>query len=176
MPLKIPAIDDRDYREILQEALARIRVHNPEWTNFHPSDPGITILELFSFMTESLLYRSNLIPERNRYKFLSLLGIPLRPASAARGLVTFSIHSAPARSLTVPAGLQVWGGQVPFRTLDGLEILPIEIRVCYKRKLSTQRSEEIKARYGEIYGSEVDLTHDPLDGALALRTPEPAAG
>ena len=77
MPLTIPTLDNRRYQDLLNEALARISVHNPEWTNFNESDPGVTLLELFAFLTENLLYRSNQIPERNRRKFLSLLGIPL---------------------------------------------------------------------------------------------------
>ncbi|HVH13749.1 MAG TPA: hypothetical protein VM759_11885, partial [Longimicrobium sp.] len=74
MPLIVPRIDDRDYPRILSEAMARIPVHTPEWTNFNDADPGVTLLQLFAFMTDSLLYRANLIPERNRLKFLELLG------------------------------------------------------------------------------------------------------
>ena len=45
MPIKIPSLDDRKYQELLDEALARIPVHNPEWTNFNKSDPGVTLVE-----------------------------------------------------------------------------------------------------------------------------------
>ena len=90
MPLQIPNLDDRRYQELLDSALARIPVHTPEWTNFNRSDPGVTLIEVFAFLTESLLYRANQIPERNRRKFLSLLDIPLQPASSAKGIVAFS--------------------------------------------------------------------------------------
>jgi hypothetical protein len=50
-----PPIDSRSYQQILNEALARIPVHNPEWTNYNDSDPGVTILQLVAVMTESLL-------------------------------------------------------------------------------------------------------------------------
>jgi hypothetical protein len=36
MPLQIPTLDDRRYPELLDEALRRIPVHNPEWTNLTP--------------------------------------------------------------------------------------------------------------------------------------------
>ena len=65
MPLTLPAIDERRFGDLRDEALARIPVHNPEWTNFNKSDPGVTLIELFAFLTESLLYRANQIPERN---------------------------------------------------------------------------------------------------------------
>ena len=45
---------------------------------------GVTLLELFAFLGENLLYRANQIPERNRLKFLQLLNLPLQPATPAR--------------------------------------------------------------------------------------------
>ena len=62
MPLQIPSIDDRRYQDLVTEALARIPVHNPEWTNFNKSDPGVTLIELFAFLTENLLYRATRFP------------------------------------------------------------------------------------------------------------------
>src|ERR1700758_5106095 len=111
-----PTIDSRTYQDLVDEALARIPIHNPEWTNFNHSDPGVTLIELFAFLTENLLYRANQIPERNRLKFLSLLGIPLQPASAARGIVTFANERGPLRTFTLSPGLEVRAGSVPFRT------------------------------------------------------------
>src|ERR1043165_9090156 len=115
MPLQIPSIDNRRYQDLLNEALARIPVHNPEWTNFNKSDPGVTLVELFAFLTESLLYRANQIPERNRRKFLKLLGIPLLPASAAQGLVAFSNDRGPLETTTLATGFEVRAGQLAFR-------------------------------------------------------------
>ncbi len=66
MPLTLPVLDSRRYQDLLDEALARIPVHTPEWTNFNKSDPGVTILSVMAFLTESILYRANQIPERNR--------------------------------------------------------------------------------------------------------------
>src|SRR2546423_5747412 len=126
MPLTIPALDDRKYQDLLDEALARIPVHNPEWKNFNKSDPGVTLVELFAFLTENLLYRSNQVPERNRRKFLTLLGIPLQPGASARGVVTFTNERGPLRTLTFNEGLEVHAGPVPFRTEQGLDVLPIE--------------------------------------------------
>src|SRR5215831_19368854 len=101
MPLMIPTLDTRRYEDLLDEALARIPVHNPEWTNFNKSDPGVTLVEVFAFLTESLLYRANQIPERNRKKFLQLLGMGLQPASSASGLVSFSYSGGTPITLTL---------------------------------------------------------------------------
>lgn len=152
MPLTIPQIDDRSYQQLLDEALARIPVHNPEWTNFNKSDPGVTIIEVFAFLTENLLYRSNQIPERNRVKFLQLLGIPLRPASSARGLVTFANERGPLQTFTLGAGLEVRAGQVPFRTELGIDVLPVEAQVYYKRRLEDPPA-QVREYYQQLYAS-----------------------
>ncbi len=152
MPLTIPKIDDRDYRQILTEALTRISVHNPEWTNYNDSDPGVTMIQLFAFMTESLFYRSKLIPERNRIKFLKLLGIPSRAAAAARGIVTFDNSKGALETETLSKDLEVLAGQVPFRTMDGIDALPVEAQVYYKKNVSEdQISEESGNLYLQLY-------------------------
>jgi hypothetical protein len=152
MPLQIPTLDDRRYQDLLDEALARIPVHNPEWTNFNKSDPGVTLIEVFAFLTENLLYRSNQIPERNHRKFLTLLGVPLQPASSARGLVTLSNERGPLETLSLNDALEVRAGQVPFRTERGLDVLPIEAQCFYKRKLLNP-DQKLKDYYRLLYSS-----------------------
>jgi Baseplate J-like protein len=153
MPLIIPQLDDSTYSEILQEALVRIPVHNPEWTNFNDSDPGITLLQLFSFMTENLLYRANLIPERNRLKFLTLLGQTLTPASAAQGVVTIANERGPLQTVTLPANLPVTAGQVGFVTQNGLDILPVEMQAYYRQPLSEADQQSAQQTYGLLYST-----------------------
>ena len=152
MPLQIPTLDDRRYQQLLDEALARIPVHTPEWTNFNKSDPGVTLIEIFAFLTENLLYRSNQIPERNRRKFLQLLGIGLQPSSSARGLVTFSNDRGPLETVTLGKELEVRAGQIPFRTTQGLDVLPIEAQFVYKRELKDP-SNQLRAYYNQLYAS-----------------------
>jgi hypothetical protein len=152
MPIAIPRIDDRRYKDLLEEAVARIPIHNPEWTNFNRSDPGITLLELFAFLTENLLYRSNQIPERNRMKFLQLLGVPLRPAASAEGLVAFANAKGPLEALTLNAGLEVRAGEVPFRTEQGLDVLPVDARFFVKRERTDPDPDELRY-YAQLYAS-----------------------
>jgi Baseplate J-like protein len=146
------ALDTRSYQDLVDEALARVPIHNPEWTNFNRSDPGVTLIELFAFLTESLLYRANQIPERNRLAFLSLLGVPLQPASSARGVVTLSNDSGPQQAITLHEELEVRAGQVPFRTETGLDLLPVEARAYYKLP-QPDASDQIKEYYAALYAS-----------------------
>jgi hypothetical protein len=153
MPLIIPQLDDSTYSEILQEATARIAVHNPEWTNFNDSDPGMTLLQLFSFMTENLLYRANLIPERNRLKFLTLLGQTLTPPSAAQGVVTIENERGPLETVTLPSNLPMNAGQLGFVTQNGLDILPIEMQAYYRQPLAEEDQQSAQQTYGLLYST-----------------------
>lgn len=154
MPLEIPPIDERRYKELLQEAIARIPVYTPEWTNHYETDPGITLLELFAFMTENLLYRANQIPERNRLKFLQLLGINLQPGTVAQGIVSIHNEKGTLETITLNKDLEVRAGDVPFRTTMGLDVLPIEAQVYYKRPLPAPSKRQIDY-YTQLYASYV---------------------
>ena len=136
MPIQLPNLDDRNYRQLADEMLARVPVHTPEWTQFGEADPGGTLLELFAFLGENLLYRANQIPERNRLKFLQLLNLPLQPATPARAMVTVSNARGPLATETLSAGLVLKAGQIPFQTERGLEVLPLEGQAFFKRPLN----------------------------------------
>jgi len=153
MPIPAPTFDSRSYRELLNEALARIPVHNPEWTNFNDSDPGVTLLQLFAFMTESLIYRANLIPERNRRAFLRLLGVPLRAAAAASGLVSFDNPRGALKPILLHQEQKLCASKVPFCTQNSLQVLPITARLYYKSPLPTHKKTEVETHYRRLYAS-----------------------
>ncbi len=75
MALPIPNLDDRSFADLINEAKSLIPIYNKEWTNHNPSDPGITLLELFAWLCEMVIYRINQIPDENYRRFLKLLGI-----------------------------------------------------------------------------------------------------
>lgn len=152
MPLTTPVIDDRRFGQLVDETLARARVHTPEWTNFNQSDPGVTLVQLFSFLTENILYRANLTPERQRRKFLQLLRVPLAAASAAQGMVTIQNERGRQTTQMLAADLEVRAGAVPFRTQLAMDVLPVEARVFFKRKMA-QRSDELLSYYRLLYAS-----------------------
>lgn len=163
MPITPPAIDNRRFAQLVEDTLARASVHTPEWTNFNQSDPGVTLVQLFSFLTENLLYRANLVPERNYLKFLQLLRIPLAPASAAQGLVSFANERGAPRTETLAGDLEVRAGAVPFRTQLGLDVLPVEARVYFKRRIDAPSAELLDyyrllyASYQQAFPSDVQL-------------------
>ena len=167
MPITIPTLDDRRFQDLRDEAVAQIAVHNPEWTNYGKSDPGITLLELFAFFFENLAYRANQIPARNRLKFLTLLGMPLQPAASAQGLVTFSNDRGPRSTITLNDNIEVRAGRVPFRTTQGLDVLPVEGQVYFKRPVANPATTLVDY-YRQLYTA--FLGQPPTDGIQLYET------
>jgi predicted phage baseplate assembly protein len=109
-----PNLDDLKFqKDLVDEARRRINRYCPEWTDYNLSDPGITLIELFSWMTEMMVYRMNRVPERNYLKFLEMMGVQKSPASSARAELTFYLSVplpvTPGDDITavIPQGLEV---------------------------------------------------------------------
>jgi len=133
MPLTVPTLDDRNFDDLVRELLARIPGHTPEWTHPAPGDPGRTVLELFAWLVDTLLYRVNRIPERQRLAFLKLLHIPVRPATPARGLLVLDPSNPKKPEVaSVPVGTAVTG-PVPFETTGEIMVCPLEGEAYVKR-------------------------------------------
>ncbi len=73
MPIPIPSLDDRRFDDLVREARALIPAGAPEWTNHNASDPGVTLIELFAYITETLLYRLDRVTPDTIFAFLNLL-------------------------------------------------------------------------------------------------------
>ena len=146
MPILPPSLDDRRFDDLVEDLIARIPAHTPEWTNPRLGDPGRTLIELFAWLGDALLYRVNLIPERQRLVFLKLLGIQLRPAQPAQGIVSLSYAQPTELSATtlIPGGRIT--GAAPFETLNETTVLPVSGEAYIKRSLSDADA----VRMGEV--------------------------
>jgi predicted phage baseplate assembly protein len=107
MTLALPKLDDRQFQDIVDEAKKRIPYHCQEWTDHNVSDPGITLIELFAWMTDLILYRLNRIPERHYLEFLNLLGLKLHEPLPAKIPITFWLAKAAEIDHDISAGTEV---------------------------------------------------------------------
>lgn len=100
-------LDDRTFQDLVDECLLRIPRYCPEWTNYNPSDPGITLVELFAWMTDQMFQRFNQVPRRNYVAFLELLGVRLRPPNPAKTYLSFYLSGNLPETYRIPAGTEV---------------------------------------------------------------------
>ncbi|MEP7200609.1 MAG: putative baseplate assembly protein [Chloroflexota bacterium] len=136
MPLPVPNLDDRKFQDLVDEAKRRIPRYAPAWTDHNVSDPGITLVELFAWMTEQYIFRLNQVPDKHFITFLDLLGVQLQPAQPAKGDVTFTLSAAPSseRRAIIPAWTEVATERteteeaVIFTTDAEAEVVPPQLR------------------------------------------------
>jgi predicted phage baseplate assembly protein len=152
MPLQAPNLDTRSYDQLVQSARLRIPQYTPDWTDFNESDPGITLIELFAWLTEMMLYQMNQVPDRNYIKFLQLLGMELQPAQPAEAHLTFTTQAG-ADVSPITAGAQIaaqppaGGNQLIFETENGLDLirLPLSALQVYDGTSFTEVTQENQA-------------------------------
>jgi hypothetical protein len=177
MPLPTPILDDRSYQQLRDELVARIPVYAPEWTDHNASDPGVTLLELFAFLGEHLLFRFNQIPEATRLEFLRLLQIPLRPARPANALVAFKLTAKNPEGVLVPMATGLKAGAVPFETVDEVHVWPLTalgvVRLATDPPTSQEGIESVRAAIQARGGLAPD--EEPAHYLVTRVPPDPSA-
>jgi hypothetical protein len=81
------SFEEAAYREFAEVLGERVAARAPGWVDNNESDPGIVLIELFAFLTESLLYRANAIPERGRPSAARLAKFALALANHNAGVM-----------------------------------------------------------------------------------------
>ncbi len=99
-------LDDRTFQDLVEECMLRIPRYCPEWTNYNPSDPGITLIELFAWLTDQMLLRFNQVPRRQYVAFLEMLGVRLLPPSPAKTDITFYLTATLPNRYSIAAGTE----------------------------------------------------------------------
>lgn len=139
MPLPDPIIDDRSYVQLRDELIRRIPVYCPEWTDHNPSDPGVTLIELFAFLGENLLFRFNQIPEKSKLAYLRLLKIPPQAAVPAQAMLAFEPDGE--TGVLVPRGTEVRAGALPFETRTEVNAWPVSMLAVARIKAAAPDEE-----------------------------------
>jgi hypothetical protein len=75
MPIPVPILDDRTFEQLVTEGRSLIPRYSKEWTNHNPSDPGITLLELLAYLTETTNFQLDQVPDASIARFLQLLDV-----------------------------------------------------------------------------------------------------
>ncbi len=182
MTLSSPILDDRTFQDIVDEAKKRIPHYCKEWTDHNLSDPGITLVELFAWVTEIMLYRMNQVPQLHYVKFLEMLGVSLHEPSPAKAPVTFWLSAPQATMVTIPAQTEVASTQteteasIIFSTDQDLIVQPPNLVEVLSRVSSSKsqsdadkkviREHNLRRLESGFEGSEVFSSVPQIDDAL----------
>ena len=169
-------LDDRKFQDLVEECILRIPRYCPEWTNYNPSDPGITLVELFAWLTDQMLLRFNQVPRRNYVTFLEVLGIRLQAPTPAQTAQTFYLSTTLADPYTIPMGTEIATVRteteeaIVFSTVRPLVIGKPSIRHFLTAETAEEQPQILRDRFlgtwrqqpdGEWEGLELSCFNDP---------------
>jgi predicted phage baseplate assembly protein len=152
MALPVPNLDDRRFQELVNESKRLVQQRCPEWTDHNVHDPGVTLIELFAWMTDQVIYRLNRVPDKMYVKFLELLGVKLFPPTAARASITFWLAAPQPEAVRIAAGTQVatvrteTEDAITFATVTDLSVVPCELLLG----ASASQGQPAQRRDGEL--------------------------
>jgi hypothetical protein len=149
MTLPAPNLDDLTFADMMSAITRRIPAESEgTWTLHAPSDPGITLLELFAYLLEQRLYWLDQVPDELVVAILRLLGLdPPRPASSAATVLR--LVSGESGPTVVPAGTVMArdpAAAIRFTLDDDVTVFPVagEVTVWTDR----DRTTDLRARRG----------------------------
>ncbi len=148
MPLPEPDLDDRRFTDLLRDAKGMLVGRCPEWTDLTPGDPGVTLLELFAYLTETLIYRVNRAPGKAYAQYLNLIGVRLQPPASASAELTFRRTTQAGSRVLVPRGTRVATGR---GGADG----PVFVTALDLALEAGQREARVVAHHGETVAGEL---------------------
>ncbi len=113
--LNVPQLDDMNYNAMFERARRMIPRLTPEWTDLNHHDPGITTIQMFYWLIDSLNYYLDATGEQHRLKYLKLLGIE---SQAAPATCHVAVTSGKVRLLK---GTRLYAGDTVFETTAPFE-------------------------------------------------------
>lgn len=121
-------LDDKTYEQLMAEALTQIPLYTGEWTNFNPSDPGITILENLTAFEILQQNQINQITPAIQKNLLKLAGFEAKKGRCARVLLEAKHQT---RKLTFPVNQKFLLGDLCFETAKNTELHPCHLTGIY---------------------------------------------
>lgn len=97
-----PQLFIKNFTDLYNEALARIKADAPGYTALLPSDPGVAVLDAALYQTAMLGERLNLLPYAALVAWVNYIGVEKKGPTAAKGTVTVVLEEALTDDFIVP--------------------------------------------------------------------------
>lgn len=129
--LKPHRLDDQNFIDIVNRSRRLIQKYAADWTNENASDPGITILEMLSWLKDNMQYymdQSDLISQK---AYMDLLGISPLSGQPAQMIATVTFTDSAEddylsgrirQTQIIPKGFPVWAGDTRFELSSSAQV------------------------------------------------------
>ncbi len=125
--------DRKTYQERFNEAVSHIPLYTKDWTNFNPSDPGITILEVLTGYETLAQEKIDTIPPIVREKLLNMMGFHVKKGRPARLLLA---SQGLKENVTLPQNHRFIIGDIIFETMRQTELCAMDMIAAFRESQS----------------------------------------
>ena len=125
-------LDSDSFENLIEEYRSRISGIYPDWTDYNYHDPGITFLELFTFLQENQQYFMQQLGEAHYRQFFRMAGIRPFVRTPARVMAEASAVGH-LQEVSLPSGTVFMSGGLPFETACD-EWLPAAVITSAQRR------------------------------------------
>ena len=123
--LPLENLDKKTFKEILRESKKNIHRFSKEWTDENYHDPGITLLEMFTWLTEMQRYYINRVTTNNHKNFLKMYGVDLKKRNLSNAFISFSNIS---ENRVVLKGTKLLAEDQVFETTKSLQLTKNKVK------------------------------------------------
>ncbi|MCP4148742.1 MAG: hypothetical protein GY757_13425, partial [bacterium] len=127
MTLPIPSLDDRRFEDLVEEAGKLIPVYAPRWTDHNIHDPGITVIDLAAWLTETAIYRLNLVTEERKLKYLEIMGVTPKPPGRAELDLSFDAAGTVKVEKGTPFYTTIREERIYFEIQEEITVVPARL-------------------------------------------------
>lgn len=124
-PKNIPR---KTYEELMEENYGKIPIYSSEWTNYNPSDPGITIMENLSALQIIQQDKMYEVTDGVRARLLQLVGYSPKRGSGAK---VYLEPSGLKEKLLIPADKRYMVGDISFENTLAREMTASHLTGIY---------------------------------------------
>ncbi len=165
--LNVPQLDDLSYEKLFERARSRIPTLTKEWTDFNAHDPGITVLQTFAWLTDTLHYYMDATGEVHRLKYLKLLGVEpsLSVAQCRLGI------ESDEEQIVMPKGAKCTADKTVFELTESYMAKSNKVTAIYSEAGEKLRDITVIAGMDESY-AELFSWNEPSALYIGLQHPE----
>jgi len=111
--------NDKNYEERYSQAIMQIPLYSTEWTNFNPSDPGVTVLENLSLFETLQQEHINEMPTEVKAALLKMMGFVPKKGRSSRVLL---MPKNAVQPFIVPKGQRFYLGKLCFEATRDIKV------------------------------------------------------
>lgn len=126
--LRMKNLDSKSFDDRMSEALSELPLYTEDWTNFNPSDPGVTILENLTAFSNIQLTSISEMTDAVRFELLKMCGFTTKRGKTAKILLMGKNLS---EEIYFPPNKQMFLGDMCFETDRLTKVYPYRYTAVY---------------------------------------------